>query len=170
MTGTTSLSLGGLLAALIVLYANLRPWWAGNRDPKRLAAFGKGLAAALAAAACPGGILGWVRHRAGAVANSAGETGGHAATGTTQTQTVAGGQLTGLVATGATVAALAVFAVVLAWKAAGKDDRRRIVGGAFVGLVFTLTAGGAGALDWLPGALNGVGDGIVDLAEGAHLL
>ncbi|MET9099965.1 hypothetical protein [Streptomyces antibioticus] len=170
MNGTTTLSLGGLLAALIVLYANLRPWWAGNRDMKRLVPFGKGLAAALAAAACPGGILGWARNRTGAVANTAGETGGRAATGTTQTETITGGQMTGLIATGAAVVTLAVVAAVLAWKAAGKEDRRRIIGGAYVGFVASLTAGVAGALAWLPGALNGVGDAIVALAEGANLL
>ncbi|MEU3683753.1 hypothetical protein AB0E99_22835 [Streptomyces sp. NPDC030592] len=167
MTGTTTASLGGLLAALLVLYANLRPWWTGNREMKLLAPFGKGLAGALAAATCPGGILGWARQRTGAVANSAGETVGKSATGTTQTDTISGGQMAGLIGVGALVAALMVFAVFLAWKNAGKKDRRRIVGGAFVGTVATLTAGGAGAFDWLPGALNGIGDAIVALAEGA---
>lgn len=170
MTGTTTLTLGGLLAALIVLYANLRPWWAGNRDPKRLTPFGKGLAGALVAAACPGGILGWARQRTGSVANTAGQTAGRGASGTTQTEAISGGQMAGLLGTGALVAVLIVFAVVLAWKAAGKDDKRRILGGVFVGLVASLTAGAAGALAWLPGALNGIGDGIVALAEGAGLL
>ncbi|MFG2679201.1 hypothetical protein [Streptomyces sp. NPDC048392] len=170
MTGTTTASLGGLLAALLILYANLRPWWTGGREMKQLASFGKGLAAAAAAAACPGGILGWARQRTGAVANSAGESVGRSATGTTQTETISSGQMAGLIGVGALVAALVVFAVGLAWKAAGKKDRRRIVGGAFVGTVVCLTAGGAGALDWLPGALNGVGDGIVALAEGANIL
>lgn len=170
MTGTTTASLGGLLAALLVLYANLRPWWAGNREMKLLVPFGKGLAGALAAAACPGGVFAWARQRTGAIANTAGETGGRAATGTTQTEAVSNGQMVGLVATGSLVAVLMVFAVVLAWKAAGKKDRRRILGGAFVGTVASLTAGLAGALNWLPGALNGVGDGIKALAEGANLL
>ncbi|MFF0510970.1 hypothetical protein [Streptomyces sp. NPDC004250] len=170
MTGTTTASLGGLLAALLVLYANLRPWWAGGREMKQLAAFGKGLAAALAAAACPGGILSWARQRTGSAANSAGEAAGRSATGTTQTEAISGGHMAGLVATGAVVVVLVVFAVILAWKEAGKKDRRRIVGGAFVGSVACLTAGVAGALAWLPGALNGVGDAVVALAEGANLL
>ncbi|MFJ5176693.1 hypothetical protein ACIP68_23010 [Streptomyces griseoviridis] len=170
MTGTTTLSLGGLLAALLVLYANLRPWWVGNREMKQLTAFSKGLTAALCAAACPGGILGWTKNRTGGLANSAGETGGQAATGTSQAQTIAGGQLTGLVATGALVVVLAVYAAVVAWRAAGKADRRRIVGGAFVGTVASLTAGVAGALYWLPGFLNGIGDAIVGVAQGVNLL
>ncbi|MBZ6250372.1 hypothetical protein KVH27_18550 [Streptomyces olivaceus] len=170
MTGTTTLTLGGLLAAVLVLYANLRPWWTGGRQMKQLAAFGKGLAGAFAAAACPGGILGWARQRTGSIANTGGESVGQSATGAAQANAISGGQLAGLVATGAFVAVLVVFAVVLAWKAASDKDKRRIVGGSFVGLVITLTAGGAGALAWLPGALNGVGDAIVALAEGAGVL
>ncbi|MCM8548912.1 hypothetical protein [Streptomyces sp. STCH 565 A] len=170
MTGTTTASLGGLLLAVLVLYANLRPWWAGNREMKLLLPFGKGLAGALAAAACPGGFFGWARQRTGAVANTAGETAGRSATGTAQTETVSSGQMVGLVATGALAAALVVFAVSLAWKAAGKKDRRRIIGGAFVGTVATLTAGIAGALDWLPGTLNGIGDAIKSLVEGTAVL
>ncbi|MBZ6250554.1 hypothetical protein KVH27_19500 [Streptomyces olivaceus] len=170
MTGTTTLTLGGLLLALIILYANLRPWWAGGRDVKQLAPFCKGLGGALVAATCPGGILGWARQRTGAIANTAGETAGRGATGTAQADTVSGGQMTGLIGVGALVAVLVVFATFLAWKAAGPKDKRRIVGGAFVGLVATLTAGVAGALDWLPGALNGVGDGIVALVEGSGIL
>ena len=83
MTGTTTLTLGGLLAALIILSANLHPWWTGNREIKQLAAFGKGFLAAACAAACPGGILGWAHSRTGTVANGAGERAGAAATGTT---------------------------------------------------------------------------------------
>lgn len=170
MTGTTTLTLGGLLAAALVLYANLRPWWRGGRQMKQLSSFGKGLAAAFAAAACPGGILGWTRQRAGAVANTGGESVGQSATGTAQAEAISGGQLAGLVATGAFVAVLVVFAVVLAWKDASDKDKRRIVGGGFVGFVITLTAGGAGALAWLPGALNGVGDAVKALVEGTGAL
>ncbi|MFJ2515595.1 hypothetical protein ACIPEL_36260 [Streptomyces griseoviridis] len=169
MTGTTTLSLGGLLAALIVLYANLRPWWRGGREMKKLAAFSKGLAGALCAATCPGGILGWARNRTGSIANGAGETTSRATTGTTQTQGLTGGQMTGL-GIGALIVVLIVFAVGVAWKEAGKEDRRRIVGGAFVGCVASLTAGVAGALSWLPGALNGLGEAVQAAVEGTGLL
>ncbi|MFD4572081.1 hypothetical protein ACFWNK_01880 [Streptomyces sp. NPDC058417] len=170
MTGTTALSLGGLLAALLILYANLRPWWVGNREMKRLAPFGKGFGGAACAAACPGGILGWAHSRSGTVANAAGERAGEGATGASQTQSLTTGQLTGLGMTGATIVVLVVFAVGLSWKAAGKDDKKRIAGGAFVGSVLCLTAGVAGLLAWLPGALNGVGDAVVKAAEGAGAL
>ncbi|MEV7154890.1 hypothetical protein AB0N77_09725 [Streptomyces misionensis] len=170
MTGTTTLTLGGLLAALLVLVANLHPWYRGGREMRQLAAFGKGFTGAACAAACPGGILGWAHSHAGGIANGAGQQAGSAATGTTAASSLTRGQLTGLSATGAVVVVVAVVLVVLAYKAAGKADKRRIVGGFFVGSVLLLTAGVAGALSWLPGALNGAGDGVVSAVQGAGLL
>ncbi|MFF1402737.1 hypothetical protein [Streptomyces sp. NPDC058294] len=170
MTGTTTLTLGGLLAALLVLVANLYPWWTGGREMKQLAMFGKGFAAAACAAACPGGILGWTHTHAGTVANGAGERASTAGAGTSSGNGLSTGQLVGLSATGAVVAILAVFLVGLAYKAAGKKDKRRILGGAFVGSVLLLTAGVAGALKWLPAALNGAGDSVVAAFQGAGVL
>ena len=170
MTGTTGLTLGGLLAALLVLTANLYPWWTGNRELKQLASFGKGFAAAACAAACPGGILGWAHAHSGVVANGAGERTSAAATGTSSGAALTSGQLVGLGATGAIVAVVVVFLVVLAFKAAGKKDKKRMAGGAFVGSVLLLTAGVAGALAWLPGALNAAGNGVVAAVQGAGIL
>ncbi|MDX3019877.1 hypothetical protein [Streptomyces acidiscabies] len=170
MTATATLTLGGLLAALVILIANLYPWWTGGRELSKLAAFGKGFGAAACAAACPGGVLGWAHGRAGTVANGAGGRTGTAATGTTTSSGLTSGQLVGLSATGAVVVVIAVTIVVLSYKAAGKKDRRRIIGGAFVGSVLCLTAGVAGALSWLPGALNATGDGVVAAIEGAGIL
>ena len=170
MTATTALTLGGLLSALLVLYANLRPWWVGGREMTKLAAFGKGFAAAACAAACPGGILGWASHRSGTVANGSGERLGNAATGSAPTASLTSGQLTGLGTTGAVLVVLVVYAVSLSWKDAGKADKRRIVGGAYVGSVLCLTAGVAGMLAWLPGTLNAAGDGVVQAFQGAGIL
>lgn len=170
MTGTTTLTLGGLLAALIILLANLHPWWTGNREMKQLAAFGKGFTAAACAAACPGGLLGWAHSRSGTVANGAGERTGAATTGTSSATGITSGQLVGLGATGALIAVLVVFLVGLSYKEAGKKDKKRIIGGAFVGSVLLLTAGVAGALSWLPDTLNAVGVAVVDAAQGAGIL
>ncbi|MFJ6905589.1 hypothetical protein [Streptomyces griseoluteus] len=170
MTGTTTLTLGGLLLAMIVLYANLRPWWTGGREIKKLAAFLKGFGTAACAAACPGGFLGWAHSHTGTLANGAGERIGENATGAAQTASLTSGQLAGLGATGAFVVALSVFAVGITWKEAAKADKRRIAGGAFVGSVLCLTAGVAGMLTWLPGALNATGDGIVAAFQGAGVL
>ena len=166
MTGTTTLTLGGLLAALLVLIANLHPWWTGGREMKQLAAFGKGAAAAACAAACPGGLLGWAHHHTGAIGNGTGGRVNSAATGTNASAALSSGQLVGLGVTGAFVAVLIVFLVALSYKAAGKKDKKRMAGGAFVGSTFLLTAGVAGALQWLPGALTAAGQGIQAAFEG----
>ncbi|MFI5687870.1 hypothetical protein [Streptomyces sp. NPDC051636] len=170
MNGTTTLTLGGLLAALLILTANLYPWYTGGREMKQLTMFGKGFAAAACAAACPGGLLGWAHAHTGSVANGTGERAGANAAGVTAGNSLTTGQLTGLGATGAVIAVLAVFLVFLSYKSAGKKDKRRIVGGFFVGSDLLLTAGVAGALSWLPGALNGVGDGVVAAVQGSGIL
>ncbi|MFR0354142.1 hypothetical protein [Streptomyces sediminimaris] len=167
---TTTLTLGGLLAALIILTANLHPWWTGNREIKQLASFGKGFAAAACAAACPGGILGWAHTHSGTVANATGGRASAAAAGTSSAASLTSGQLVGLGATGAVIAVLVVFLVGLSYKGAGRKDKRRILGGAFVGSVLLLTAGVAGALVWLPGALNAAGNGVVSAVQGAGIL
>ncbi|MFH9403276.1 hypothetical protein ACH4JS_26525 [Streptomyces sp. NPDC017638] len=170
MTSTTTLTLGGLLVALLILLANLHPWWKGGREMKQLAPFGKGFGAAACAAACPGGLLGWTHTHTGTAANGAGARTSVATSGTTSGSGLTTGQLVGLGMTGAVIAVLAVFLVVLEYKAAAKKDRRRILGGAFVGSNFLLTAGVAGMLAWLPGALNGAGDAVVAAFRGAGVL
>lgn len=170
MTSTNALTLGGLLAALIILTCNLYPWYRGGREMSKLAAFGKGAAGGVCAAACPGGILGWAHSRSGTVGNGIGERTSQATTGTTSGQSLTTGQLVGLGTTGAVLVVIVVLLVVLAYKEAGKADKRRIFGGAYVGSTLCLTAGVAGALAWLPGTLNGAGDGIVAFVQGAGIL
>lgn len=170
MNATDKLTLGGLLVALIILTCNLYPWWRGNRDMKMLASFGKGAAAGVCMAMCPGGILGWAHSRSGTVGNGAGERVSQATTGTASGQSLTTGQLVGLGATGAIIVVLTVLLVGLAYKEAGKKDKRRIIGGVYVGSTLCLTAGVAGILSWLPGAFNGTGDGIVAFFQGAGIL
>ena len=154
------ITLAGLTAALVVLYANLSHWWKGKREGKQLAPLGKGAAGGLVAAVCPGGILGWVTAHTGKAANTGGAGLAHGATGVQTSAPISHGTLDGLTAPGAVIVVLIAAAVVIAWRGAEKRDRWRILGGAFVMIMFCLTAGGAGALDWVPNALNGVGDQI----------
>jgi hypothetical protein len=170
VTGTSTLTLGGLLAALVILTFNLHPWWRGGREMKQLGSFGKGAAGGVCAAMCPGGILGWAHSRSGTAGNGAGERLSTATTGTASARGLTTGQLVGLGATGAVIVVLTVLLVVLAYKAAGKKDRRRILGGAYVGSTLCLTAGVAGLLAWLPSTLNMVGDGVVQAVQGAGIL
>jgi hypothetical protein len=157
---TTGLTLAGLATALVVLYANLRPWWAGKRDAKQLAAFGKGSALGLVSAVCPGGILGWLHAHSATAANTAGDKLTTGATGVPTPAPVDHRALGGLTQAGAVVVVVIAAAVVWAWRAADKKDKRRIAGGAFVTSVACLTAGVAGALTWVPDALNSVGSQI----------
>jgi len=154
---TTGLTLAGLTAAAVVLLLNLRPWWAGSRDVKQLAAFGKGSALGLVSSVCPGGILGWAHAHSAGAANVGGGRLTAAATGVQTAAPVAHRSLTGLTQPGACVVVLVALVVVLAWLAAGKKDRRRILGGAFVTSVLCLAAGVVGALTWVPGLLNTIG-------------
>ncbi|MFB7597235.1 hypothetical protein [Streptomyces sp. NPDC056160] len=170
MTATSTLTVSGLLAAVLILVANLRPWWKNGREMKMLAAFGKGLLAAVCAASCPGGILGWAHHHTGTLANGAGQRTSAAAAGTSSASGLTTGQLVGLGATGAGVVIVAAFLVGLAYKEAGKKDKRRIAGGFFVGSALTLTAGVAGALSWLPAVLNAAGAAVVDAVQGSGVL
>ncbi|SFF11789.1 hypothetical protein SAMN05216251_108234 [Actinacidiphila alni] len=157
---TTGLTLAGLAAALVVLYANLRPWWAGNRDAKQLAAFGKGSALGIVSAVCPGGILGWAHTHSATAANEGGSRLTSGTTGVQTTAPVAHRALSGLTPAGAVVVVVIAFGVVLAWRAAGKKDKKRIVGGAFVASVLCLSAGVVGLLTWVPGTLNSIGNSI----------
>lgn len=154
---TTGITLAGLAVALVVLYANLRPWWAGKRDAKQLAAFGKGSALGLMSAVCPGGILGWAHAHSGTAANAAGDKLTSTTTGIPTPAPVDHSSLGGLTQPGAVVVVFITAAVVWAWQAADKKDKRRIAGGAFVASVACLTAGVVGALTWVPGTLNAVG-------------
>jgi NAD-dependent dihydropyrimidine dehydrogenase PreA subunit len=170
VTGTNTLTLGGLLLALIILVCNLYPWYRGGREMSKLAMFGKGNAAGICMAMCPGGILGWAHSRSGTVGNGVGERTGTALTGTGNTQGLTTGQLVGLGATGAVIVVLVVLVVGLAYKEAGRKDKRRIIGGVYVGSTLCLTAGVAGALAWVPTAFNAAGDGVVGFFQGAGLL
>ncbi|MFF8910186.1 hypothetical protein [Streptomyces olivaceoviridis] len=170
MTGTTTLTLGGLLLALIILTCNLYPWYRGGREMSKLAMFGKGTAAGVCMAMCPGGILGWTHSRSGTVANGVGERTSQATTGTASGQSLTTGQLVGLGATGAAIVVLVVLVVSLAYKEASRKDKRRIVGGAYVGSTLCLTAGVAGALAWVPSVFNSAGDGVVAFFQGAGIL
>jgi hypothetical protein len=154
---STGVTLAGLVTALVITYFNLRPWWVGGREAKLLAPFGKGSALGLISAVCPGGILGWLHSHSAGAADTGGSRLTGSATGIRPSAPIAHRDLGGLDQNGAVIAVLIALAVALAWKFAGKKDKKRIVGGAFVTSVLCLTAGVAGALTWVPGLLNSTG-------------
>ncbi|MCX5229691.1 hypothetical protein [Streptomyces sp. NBC_00233] len=154
-----ALSLAGLALTIVILWANLRPWWTGSRDPKMLAPFGKGAGLGVLGTMCTGGLLGWLAGCAPQVGSAAGSKAVGSMTGTQTSTPLARGSLSGsLSEEGAIVVFLIAVGVVFAWRKASKDDKKRMAGGAFCGASLCATAGVAGALSFLPNLVNQAGD------------
>ncbi|MFD0078211.1 hypothetical protein ACFVIY_37920 [Streptomyces sp. NPDC127166] len=168
---TAPLTLAGLALTAVILWANLRPWWTGNRDPKLLAAFGKGAGLGVLGAMCAGGLLGWLAGCAPVVGNAAGSKAVGAVTGAQTGAPLTRGSLSGsLTEEGAVIVFVATVAVVFAWRKAAKDDKKRMVGGLFCGASLCTTAGVAGALSFLPGLVNQAGEQARAAIESAGVL
>ncbi|MDX2922079.1 hypothetical protein [Streptomyces sp. NE06-03C] len=170
MTGATSLTLTGLAISLAVLWANFRPWWKGTREFKQLIPFGQGFLLGAVSTVCTGGILGWLAGCSAGAANSGGERGVQAMTGSASSGALTKGSLGNLSPEGAVIVFLLTIGVGIAWKAAGKAEKKRTTGGAFVGATLCITAGVASLLNWLPGTLNQLGEQLVTAIQGAGIL
>lgn len=155
MSTTTGLSLAGLAITLTIAWANLRPWWKGNRDPKALIPFGSGFLLGALSTMCSGGLLGWLAGCTPQVTNAVGDKAVRGVTGTSNATALVRHPLGSLTPDGAILVFLFAVAVVLAWRAAGKQERKRMSGGAWVGSTLCVTAGVASLLNWLPGLVNG---------------
>lgn len=164
------LTLAGLALSLAVLWANLRPWWKSTRDPKLLIPFGSGFGIGALGTVCGGGILGWLAGCSTKLANSGGDKAVRGTTGTASSGAITHGDLGQLTPEGAVIVFLLTVGLVLAWKASGKLDKRRMAGGAFCGSTLCLTAGVAGALAWLPDGVNQLGGVLRGAVEGAGIL
>ncbi|MFJ9214246.1 hypothetical protein [Streptomyces sp. NPDC102264] len=170
MNIATSLTLTGLAISAAIFWLNFRPWWKGSREPKALIPFGSGFALGAVATVCTGGLLGWLAGCSAGVANSAGERGVRAVTGAAGSGALARGDLGQLTPEGAVIVFLMTVGVFLAWKAAGKQDKKRMAGGGFCGATLCVTAGVASLLNWLPGSLNTAGEQLRAAVEGAGIL
>ncbi|WP_405549720.1 hypothetical protein [Streptomyces microflavus] len=160
----TGLSLAGVAVALVILWANFRPWYRGGRDPKALIPFGSGWLLGSLSTVCVGGALGWGAAGITGLVAKAGDT----AVGTivgTGAAALASSRMGTLTPEGGIVVATVLAAVILLFKASGKQDSRRIVGGIVTGAVLGFLPGIASALDWLPDTANLVGAWGADLAS-----
>ncbi|MFI9200174.1 hypothetical protein [Streptomyces sp. NPDC053048] len=166
----TTITLAGAGIDLSILYLNLKPWWKGGRNPKDLAPFGGYFLLGSVSTMCAGGVLGWLASCSAAGVNRVGDTVVHGTTGAAPGGAIAHGSLGALTSEGGVVVLLATVAAGAAWRLSGKADRRRMVGGAVCGTSLTFTAGVAGALYWLPGAVNGLGATLRSGLEGAWTL
>lgn len=153
---TTQMTLAGVAISLAILALNLRTWWRGGRQLKDLWPFAQTFLLGGIATICAGGILGWL---AGCTAQGINTAGEKVVPGTTGTGSgaIAYGSLGDLSPEGGVVVFLLTVLTVAGWKAAGKQEQRRAIGGAICGATLCLTAGVAGLMDWLPDAINAVG-------------
>ncbi|MFE0079191.1 MULTISPECIES: hypothetical protein [Streptomyces] len=170
MNGATGLTLTGLAVSLAVLWMNFRPWWKGSREFKQLVPFAQGFLLGAVSTVCTGGALGWLAGCSAGAANSGGERGVKAMTGSADSGALTRGSLGTLTPEGAVIVFLLTVGVVIAWKAAGKQEKKRTTGGAFVGATLCVTAGVASLLNWLPGTLNSAGEQLRTAIEGAGIL
>lgn len=151
----------------VLLWANLRPWIKSHdRDPRLLAPFGGGLALGALSTLCAGGVLGVLAVWLGGAQNTAGR---HLVPGSTgqPNSTLTRGDMGHLTPGGGLITFLAAAVLVMAWRATGKGDagkqvRRRILGGLLCGTSLGLTVLVASILRrTLVAAVNGGGDHVL---------
>lgn len=150
------LTAGALAVGLGITGANLWYWYKKGKDPKKLVHFGGGFVLGGLGTIC-GGLLGVLAGWSVAVGNTAGRSAVSSTTGA-GTAVMNHGHAGALHPGGAIVTFLLLFAFVVAWRAAPKDIRWRLVGGFFCGSTLVVTVGVAGLFVHVVGLVNGVGD------------
>ncbi|WP_367572793.1 hypothetical protein [Streptomyces globisporus] len=152
----TGLSLAGVAIALLIVWANFRPWWKGTRDPKALIPYGSGWLLGALATVCAGGALGWGAAGITGLLSKGGNTAVSSLVGTGPAA-LASTRMGSLTPAGGIVVCIVLAGVILLHRASGKLDRRRIVGGIVTGAVLGFLPGVAAQLTFLPDAANYVG-------------
>lgn len=166
-----ALNLGSVAVAFAILWLNLRPWWKSGRDPKALLPFGAGAGIGSLATICVGGVLGWGAARAAGTSASLGEKGVATATGVEGSSALPVARMGVLTPEGAVVTVLLLVAVGLLYKTSGKQDKRRILGGALSFAILGFLPGVAATFQWWPDAVNWTGSQAVALlSSGGGLL
>ncbi|WP_033227174.1 hypothetical protein, partial [Streptomyces sp. NRRL F-6674] len=151
-------SLAGVAVALGILWANLRPWWKGGRDPKALLPYASGAGLGSLSTICIGGALGWGAAGIAGIFTSGGNTGVSKVTGTSGAAAMPTGRMGTLTPEGGIVVCLLLLGVILLYKSSGKLDKRRILGGVASFAVLGFLPGVAELLGWWPDLVNSLGD------------
>lgn len=165
----TALSLAGVAFAAAIIWANVRAWWKGGRDPKALSPFLSAFLLGVLATMCIGGLLGWGASGLAGLATTGGNAVVSAASGTSGTA-FTGARLGTLTPEGGTIVTLYAIGIVIAWKAAGKPEKHRMLGGLFTGAALGFLPGVVLLLDWLPNSVNGIGAYAAALIQGQATL
>lgn len=161
-----ALSLAGVAVGLVILWANLRTWLKGSRDPKALAPYAVGAGLGSLATICVGGALGWGSHGLAGLLSGAADKGVSTVAGTGAAP-VATARMGTLSPEGGVTVCLLLGIAVLMYKAAGKLDRRRLIGGFASFAILGLLPGVAATLSWWPDVINWAGgQGAAALSSG----
>jgi hypothetical protein len=161
----TALTVGGFAVSLAATGIYAWKWWkTPARKPADLAPFAGSYVLGGLATLCAGilGILaGWTALLGNGVGKHAvsGTAGGHA---DVMNHATAGVLTSG----GRLVAFLFAVAFVVVWKAASKAVKQKLFWGWFCGSTMVLTVGVAGLFLHVTGVANGIGDGILNWANG----
>jgi hypothetical protein len=159
------LSMAGVAVAALVAWANLRPWWKSGRDPRALVPYGSALLLGLIATMCVGGLLGWGAAGIAGLVTGGGDKVVSAAAGTGAAR-LSTARLGALTPAGGIVATLYFGGLCLAWKGAGKLDKRRMAGGLLTGAVLGFLPGIVQLMGWLPETVNSAGAYAKAIIEG----
>jgi hypothetical protein len=160
------LTISGAALSAGVLVVNIRSWWGGKREIKAALPFGGGLITGASWMLCTGGLLGWVAWGSTEAHSAAGDWALEKTTGQSG-GALAAGSMGALTPAGAAMVVISLIVGGVVWKAAGKGDKKKIVGGLAVGTTLTATAGFAQLMQWVPDIYNTVGAGVVDVLNGA---
>jgi hypothetical protein len=163
---STALTLGGAAVSTAVAIINIRTWWKGTRELKALVPYGGGLITGASWTLCVGGIFGWIAVQAVEANNKVGGKAVTGATGASGSESLAHGTMGHLTYPGACVVLVAAIIGGIAWKAAGKADKKRMLGGMLNGLTLCVTAGIAQAMQWVPDLYNALGEGAANIFNG----
>ncbi|MFE0382338.1 hypothetical protein ACFW1M_43860 [Streptomyces inhibens] len=154
----TPLSLAGATVSVAILIINIRSWWKGTRELKALLPFGGALITGAGWTMCLGGLFGWFAVQAVTASNKVGDKGVSATTGAHGGGSLAQGTLGQLTYPGACAVLVTAIIGGIILKAAGKTDKKRMLGGLFAGLTLCATAGFAELMQWVPEMYNALGD------------
>lgn len=167
MTAAAYISISTLTVAFVLIALNVRAFWRGGKSFKILLHGFSGVVLGVTIAICAGGILGDIATWVAGGSNSVTGTIIPWATGAGD-RNVASGSAAGLGMEGGLIAVVLLVLGFVAIKAASGRPRWRLIGGTFVGICLSFTAGLASIVaSHLIPAYNGAGTSVVAFFEGA---
>ncbi|MFE3654122.1 hypothetical protein ACFXO2_41200 [Streptomyces sp. NPDC059152] len=160
---------GGSVATTVVVLS-VKTWWKGNRELKSLVPYAGGLVTGSSWTLCAGGVLGAIAVQGAEMSNKVGEKAINLATGKQGPTALNQGDLGTLTYGGACVVLIGTIVGFIALKAAGKADKKRMLGGVLAGITLCATAGFSSAMQWVPDLYNTGGTWLTDALNGTWSL